>query len=66
MSKLEIDRERCTGHGRCYDLAPLLFEPDDFGHGHVIETAKESDEIDERAARAAVLACPEQAIRFEP
>lgn len=62
MTRLVIDQDRCTGHGRCYDLAPSLFEPDDYGHGQVIE----SGEIDERAARAAVLACPEQAIQFQP
>ena len=65
MSRLEVDHERCTGHGRCYDLVPSLFEPDDFGHGHVIASVRPED-IDADQARAAVLACPEQAIRFVP
>ena len=30
--KLRIDAEACTGHGRCYVLAPEVFEPDDEGH----------------------------------
>ena len=30
--KLRIDADACTGHGRCYVLAPEVFEPDDEGH----------------------------------
>ena len=30
--KLHIDADACTGHGRCYVLAPEVFEPDDEGH----------------------------------
>ena len=63
--KLAIDGGRCTGHGRCYDIAPTIFEPDDFGHGHVIDSVRLED-VDVDQVRAAVLACPEQAIRFEP
>ncbi len=33
---LHVDTERCEGHGRCYALAPELFEPDDIGNGHEI------------------------------
>lgn len=65
MSRLSIDLDRCTGHGRCYDLAPDLFEPDDFGHGSVARVI-DRDVIDEHAALIAVRACPESAIRFEP
>ena len=32
--KVQIDSERCQGHGRCYDLAPDLFGDDDEGYGH--------------------------------
>ena len=28
MATLRIDRDICTGHGRCYDTAPDLIEPD--------------------------------------
>ena len=62
MSRLEIDQERCTGHGRCYALAPNLFDADDFGHAVLIQT----EDIDEKEARAAVQGCPEEAILFEP
>jgi ferredoxin len=30
--KLHLDVNACTGHGRCYTLAPDVFEPDDQGH----------------------------------
>jgi ferredoxin len=62
MSRLEIDEDRCTGHGRCYALAPHLFDSDDYGHAVLLPV----DEIDEKAAREAVQNCPEHAIRFEP
>ena len=29
--RLRIDAEMCTGHGRCYALAPEVFEPDEDG-----------------------------------
>lgn len=62
MSRLEIDPDRCTGHGRCYDLAPNLFEADEYGHGRVVRAAPEASDAAE--ALKAVQACPEQAIRF--
>jgi len=59
--KLQIDSERCQGHGRCYDLAPELFGDDDEGYGTVLGDGtvlpgKEQD------ARRAVANCPERAI----
>lgn len=63
MTRVEVDVERCTGHGRCYDLAPEVFEPDDRGHGRVIVGL---NIVDENKARAAAQACPEQAIRIDP
>jgi len=64
MSRLEIDADRCTGHGRCYDLVPSLFEPDDYGHGLVI--AANAVDFEPADALAAVRNCPEHAIRFGP
>ena len=58
--KIRIDEERCTGHGRCYALAPEVFEPDDEGH-----SVLRLDEIPpdlEAKARIGVENCPEQAI----
>jgi ferredoxin len=65
MTRLGIDADRCTGHGRCYDLVPALFEPDEYGHGQVVSGLK-FETIDEEQARMAVEACPEKAIYFEP
>jgi ferredoxin len=58
--KLAVDLERCTGHGRCYALAPHVFDADD--HGHCVLLAAEVPPAHQRAARAAVVNCPEDAI----
>jgi ferredoxin len=58
--KLGLDVERCTGHGRCYALAPNVFDADD--HGHCVLLAAEVPPAHQREARAAVLNCPEDAI----
>ena len=61
--RVRIDPDVCTGHGRCYSLAPEVFEPDDYGHGKVI-----LDEVpDELRAKAdlGVQNCPEHAISVE-
>jgi ferredoxin len=58
--RLLIDEGRCSGHGRCYSLAPTLFESDDEGRGVVLADAVSDDQLE--AARSAVLNCPEQAI----
>ena len=59
--KVQIDQERCQGHGRCYDLAPGLFGDDEEGYGQVLGDGTVSPE-QERAARLAVVNCPERAI----
>jgi ferredoxin len=58
--KLAVDLERCTGHGRCYALAPHVFDADD--HGHCVLLAVEVPPAHQREARAAVLNCPEDAL----
>jgi ferredoxin len=59
--RLQIDSERCQGHGRCYDLVPSLFGDDDEGFGTVLGDGAVSPE-GERDARLAVANCPERAI----
>jgi ferredoxin len=59
--KLQIDASLCQGNGRCYDLAPDLFDDDEEGYGNVLDDGivpleKEDD------ARRAELNCPEHAI----
>ena len=58
--RIRIDPERCTGHGRCYSLAPEIFEPDDEGRGMVIVEDVPAELVEK--ARAGIGNCPEQAI----
>ncbi len=62
--RVTIDPELCTGHGRCYSLAPEVFEPDDRGLGRVVVTAELPPELD-KAARLAAANCPESAVKVE-
>jgi ferredoxin len=61
--KIRIDAEACTGHGRCYSLAPAVFDCDDEGFGQVIDEDVTPDH--ETDARRAVASCPERAISLE-
>lgn len=58
--KVRIDTEVCTGHGRCYTLAPEVFDSDERGHGFVI-SEELSDDLRDKAL-IGVQNCPEQAI----
>ena len=61
--RIEVDRERCTGHGRCWTLAPDAFEADD--DGYCATVSFEVDPTDEAAVALAlkgVRSCPEHAI----
>jgi ferredoxin len=60
--KLEIT-DTCTGHGRCYMIAPDLFDDDDSGYGIVKHGGIVPPEL-EIDARTAVSGCPESAIRI--
>jgi len=61
--RIVLDTERCQGHGRCYVLAPDLFDADEYGHCVVltgeVPAGKEGD------ARTGVENCPEQALALE-
>lgn len=59
--RVEIDYDRCSGHGRCYSLEPSLFFDDEAGYGQVIGDGTVAPG-DVEAARRAVAACPERAI----
>jgi ferredoxin len=60
-SRVTIDKDTCTGHGRCYVLSPAIFEPDDEGAGVVsVPVLRTEEELE--AARTAVANCPERAI----
>jgi ferredoxin len=59
--RVVIDQDRCTGHGRCYVVAPALFSDDEAGFGQVVEDG-DLDEGHRADADRAVNACPEQAV----
>lgn len=58
--KIEFDRAACTGHGRCYTLAPEFYEADD--DGYCVDPTGEVPVELEAAARRGVDNCPEEAI----
>ena len=62
--EIKLDSGKCQGHGRCYALAPDLFDSDDEGYAVLkVEGAVPADREDD-----AVLAadnCPEYAIEIE-
>lgn len=60
--KLRIDESLCTGHGRCWTLAPNVYQSDDDGYnaarGQVIDVQPGHED----QARLGMRACPEVAI----
>ena len=62
--RIAYDREKCQGHGRCYALAPELFDADDEGYSVVLVSGELSPE---QVAQAQLAAdnCPEYAITVE-
>ncbi|KZS72300.1 cytochrome [Mycobacterium kansasii] len=60
MTHVSVDAERCVGHGRCYTLAPDVFDADEVGHS-IVRIAEVSGELARQAVTGAEN-CPEQAI----
>jgi ferredoxin len=60
--RVTVDSARCTGHARCYALAPEAFDLDDDGYALVTERAVDVPGVDLHTAAAS---CPEQAITVE-
>jgi ferredoxin len=63
--RVVVDRARCQGHGRCYDLAPDVFESDERGRVDVAVTGDLSPNL-EPDARIGIANCPESALRLIP
>ena len=61
--KVRVDDALCTGHGRCYELAPEIFSDDERGYCVLSFSEVPSDLY--RKARLAEGNCPEGAIRLE-
>jgi ferredoxin len=64
MSHVSVDADRCTGHGRCYTLAPDIFDADEVGHSIVL-IEEVSGELEEHAVTGEKN-CPEEAITLSP
>lgn len=62
--RVQIDQTRCQGHGRCFTIAPALFDSDDLGNGVVLGDGSVPTEL-EHEARLAVANCPESAVTLE-
>jgi ferredoxin len=62
--KVHVDQQICQGHGRCYAVAPQVFEPDEIGNGVERGDGTVAPEH-ETSARLAVANCPENAIQIE-
>lgn len=59
--KVQIESARCQGHGRCYYLAPAVFDDDLEGYGTVTGDGIVPPD-QEQEARVATDSCPERAI----
>ena len=60
--KVRVDRDKCVGHGRCYVLAPDVFQEDD--RGHCLIAHEDVPPALEQQARAGADNCPEQSIEI--
>lgn len=66
--RVSVDDALCTGHGRCYALAPDVFVPDDYGHCVVVTPEGGAGVVAagfEDQARVGRDSCPERAITVE-
>ena len=59
--RIVLNEDVCVGHGRCYALAPEVFEADDYGHCSLKLDGEIPAELAD-AARTAVGNCPEDAL----
>lgn len=60
--KIQLDSDKCEGHGRCYALAPEVFDTDDDGYSVLLINGSEVPEHLQASARLAADNCPEYAI----
>ena len=63
--KIEVDPAVCVGHGKCYMVAPEVFQPcDDLGRTKILREVDASDPDLLRRTKNAVDGCPEGALSF--
>ena len=65
--RITLDSEKCQGHGRCYALAPSLFDTDDEGYAVLLVDAADGTVAPDQEDAAVLAAdnCPEFAITVE-
>jgi ferredoxin len=61
---VRVDSNKCEGHGRCFALAPELFELDEFGTSSVIGDGTVAPGL-EPTVRLIVANCPEFAVTID-
>jgi ferredoxin len=64
VTRVCVDAERCVGHGRCYTLAPDVFDADEVGHS-IVRVENVSGALEAEAVEAEQN-CPESAITLSP
>lgn len=64
MKDVQVDLDRCVGHGKCYMVAPELFEAiDDDGRAAYVGDPVDPTDTDALArVQKAIGSCPEAAI----
>ena len=62
--RVQVDDSACSGHGRCYELAPEVFDEDE--GGYCVLRHEMIDEALVAKARSGEANCPERAIRVDP
>jgi len=61
--RIVVHEDRCVGHGRCYALAPEVYDADDLGHCVLrVDGEVPADLI--AAARLGAANCPEDALEL--
>ncbi|MGB8403232.1 MAG: ferredoxin [Mycobacterium sp.] len=55
-----VDHDRCEGHGRCFAVAPEVFDLDDDGYAVIIGDTVAPEQ--QENAREAAAGCPRRAI----
>lgn len=61
--EIHFDESKCVGHGRCEAALPTVFEVNEAGFATVHHGA--IADADPAAGRAAVAACPSEALAIE-
>lgn len=61
-----IDRDKCVGHGRCYSLAPAVYDADDEGFAELTDGDVPATAELRAQARLGADTCPENAISLIP